>query len=289
MKYLSLLLAVMLLCFCLFGCVPAAAPAQIAATTGPVYTFTSALCQGTGLTVTQLVTESVSCLHDYSLSVRQARSAEGAELIVISGGGLETFMADILQNKTVVDSSAGIPLLSSCHSHDHAGHTHDADPHFWLSPACAKSMAQNICAGLSKQYPEIAPIFGTNLHALLAKLDELQKYGQAQLSTLQTREIITFHDGFSYFAQAFDLTVLKAVEEESGAEASAAELKELITLVRSHALPAIFTETNGSTSAAEIISRETGTPIRTLTMAMSGLDYFAAMYRNIDTIKEALG
>ena len=288
MKSLSLLLAALILCLPLFGCAPAGETAHIAATTGFVYTFTTQLCQGTDLTVTQLVTENVSCLHDYSLSVRQVRSAEAAEVIVVSGGGLEDFMADLLGSKTTIDCSRGISLLESCHDHDHSDHHHEADPHFWLSPENAKIMVQNISAGLSAQYPAQASLFEENLTALLAKLDKLQQYGETQLSPLQNNELITFHDGFSYLAESFGLNVLKAVEEESGSEASAAELKELIGLAESHKIPAIFTETNGSTSAAQIISRETGIPIYTLNMAMTG-DYFAAMYHNIDTIKEALG
>ena len=82
---------------------------------------------------------------------------------------------------------------------------------------------------------------------------------------------------------------MRAVEEESGSEASAGELKHLIEEVRHHAFPAIFTETNGSDSAASVISRETGASIYTLDMAMSGDSWFDAMYHNIDTLKEALG
>ena len=75
---------------------------------------------------------------------------------------------------------------------------------------------------------------------------------------------------------------------EVRSEASAMELKHLITITREHQLPAIFIEANGSCSAAEVIARETGAGLYTLDMAMSGNSYFDAMYRNIDTIKEAL-
>ncbi len=289
MKFLSVIFAVLLLCGCLFGCTPASETADIAATTLPVYTFTSALCRGTELRVCQLVTESVSCLHDYSLSVRQVKAVEAADLIVISGGGLEAFMEDLLDSKTVIDSSENVPLLESCHDHEHEGHSHDHDPHFWLSPDCAKTMARNICAGLTAQYPTHAATFETNLQSLLSQLDALQQYGDQQLEHLSCRELITFHDGFSYFAQSFDLAILEAVEEESGSEASASELKTLIGLVNEHRLPAIFTEANGSTSAARTIAAETGVKTYALNMAMSGSNYFEAMYRNIDTIKEALG
>ena len=274
---LPVLLALLML---LSGCRSQAQPAQIAATTLPVYEFTSRLCEGTPLTVTRLVTESVSCLHDYSLNVRQVKAAEAAEVVVISGAGLEDFLDSILDDSDIIDSSDGTALLHAEEEHDH---------HIWLSPENAKIMAGNICTGLSQRYPEYADTFSANLDGLLEDLDALQSYGESSLSGLKCRELVTFHDGFSYFAQAFDLTILEAVEEESGSEASAQELKHLIGVVRENDLPAIFTERNGSTSAAGVISRETGVTVYSLDMAMAGDSYFDAMYRNIDTIKEALG
>ena len=92
MKRLFILCAMLVL---LSGCANNSY-AQVATTTLPVYDFTARLCEGTGITVTRLVTENVSCLHDYSLNVRQVRAVESAKLIVISGAGLEEFMEDIL-------------------------------------------------------------------------------------------------------------------------------------------------------------------------------------------------
>ena len=149
--------------------------------------------------------------------------------------------------------------------------------------------AANICESLCSQYPAHSDIFQQNLSSLIADLDTLEAYGQTQLSALRNHDLITFHDGFGYFAESFGLHILEAVEEESGSEASAQELKHLITVVREHDLPAIFIEINGSVSAADVISRETGAKVYALDMAMSGDSYFDAMYRNIDTIKEALG
>ena len=288
MKTTARLLLLLLAVSVLAGCTPQVPQADIAATTLPVYEFTSLLCRGTDLTVTQLVTENVSCLHDYSLSVKQVKSLESAQVVVLSGGGLEDFITDLLDNKAVIDSSTGIPLLEACHDHDH-DHHHEADAHFWLSPDCAKIMVNNICQGLIAQYPQHETVFRANLADLLAQLDALKAYAHQQLSNLSCREMITFHDGFSYFAQAFDLHILAALEEESGSEASAAELKELITLTKEHNLPAIFTEENGSDRSAKVIAEATGAKVYELSMIMSGDSYFAMMYRNIDTVKEALG
>ena len=290
------LLTVLLVLLLLSGCAPAP-QAQIAATTLPVYQFTLRLTAGTDLQVTRLVTENVSCLHDYTLTVRQMRSIEGAEVIVLSGAGLEEFLGDALSSaETVIDSSAGIELLEGGHHHHHEGeevheehhHEHEHDPHIWLSPACAMEQAKNICAGLSARYPEYAPVFEENLSGLLSDLQALEDYGLEQLSTLSSREILTFHDGFSYLAHEFGIEIVEAIEEESGAEASAKELIHLVEEVRHHDIRAIFVEENGSGSAASIIAAETGVSLSKLSMAMSGDDYFEAMYANIDALKEAL-
>lgn len=271
------------------GCAPQQDSADIVCTTLPVYQFTQRICSGTPLKLSRLVTESVSCLHDYSLSVRQAQAVEKAEIVIISGAGLENFFNDLLDNKHCIDASVYVPVLDACHHHgeeDH-DHHHDRDPHYWLSPENAKLQAKAICEGLCQSYPAYGDVFRQNLTILLQDLTKLQNYGMEQLSGLSCREMITFHDGFSYFAQGFGLEVLEAIEEEAGSETSAKDLIRIVQLIREKELPAIFTETNGSSASAEIISRETGVTILSLDMAMAGDDYFTAMYANINAVKEA--
>lgn len=289
-RLLTGLLAVTLIL--LWGCAPREEQPQLVATTLPVYEFSSILCRGTELRVTMLVTENISCLHDYSLKSSHMRAIEGAEAVILSGAGLEEFLDDALSSaKNIIDASQGLSLLEGHHHDHHAGHehhVHEGDPHIWLSPANATAMAQNICSGLIRLYPHYEAVFRENLFALQQQLADLQTYGEAQLQSLSCRELITFHDGFSYLAEAFNLSVVRAVEEESGSEASASTLIEIITLMKDHQIPVIFTEVNGSTAAAGIIAAETGAKCYSLDMAMSGDGYFDAMYRNIDTLREAL-
>lgn len=292
MKKCPFLFVVLFLLGIFSGCSGKKDQPQVVATTGPVCQFAQQLCQGTDISVSQLITENVSCLHDYTLQVSQMRDAENARVVILSGAGLEDFMEDLLSGeKHVIDSSLGIALLGTCedeHEHDHGHHHHGEDPHIWLSPENGKIMARNICNGLAQIYPQHAETLSRNLQTLLTELDALQRYGKETLSDLSCRELVTFHDGFGYFAESFGLTVLEAVEEESGSEASAQTLKHLINLTSERGIPAIFTEVNGSTSAASVISRETGVAVFKLDMAMSGEDYFSSMYRNINTVKEAL-
>ena len=298
MKKLTELLACLLVCVLLVGCGAAGGTegTQIAATTLPVYSFTAALCEGTELSVTRLVTESVSCLHDYSLSVNQMKTIESADMVILSGAGLEDFMHDALEKSShVVDSSVNVPLMEAGHSHtheeadaDHDHHDHEHDPHIWLAPENARLMAQAICDELVVRYPDDADTFRANMDGLNQKFDQLTDYANTELADLSCREIITFHDGFGYMAEAFGLTILRSIEEESGSEASAEELREIIDLVNDHHVKAIFTEENGSDAAAKVITSETGVPAFSLTTCMSGEDYFTAMYQNINVLKEAL-
>ena len=288
MKRFLIILMALLILISSIGC-SSQETVDLVATTLPVYDFTAQLCQGTDLYIGRLITENVSCLHDYTLQVSQMKMIEEADSIIISGAGLEDSFGSILSGCNIIDSSTGIVSGCASHTTNHGEHHHETDPHIWLDPTNAKRMAQNICDELCLLYPEYQTTFQQNLTLLIAKFDALQKYGNAQLSALSVRELITFHDGFGYFAESFNLTILEAIEEESGSEASAAEIIHLIDLVETHSLPAIFIETNGSDACAGIIHNETGADIYALDMAMSGTSYFDAMYHNIDTIKEALG
>lgn len=297
MLRITKLCAVFLALFLLSGCA-AGQPvqAEIAATTGPVAQFARMIVEGTDLTVAQLITDSVSCVHDYSLSVRQMELVETSEIVLLSGAGLEEFMEDALASAdVVVDCSVGVELREpeehDHHDHRHDdthGHSHEEDPHIWLDPMRAAQMAENICVGLSARYPEHTVLFRTNTDALVQRLTDLQAYGEAALADLSCRELITFHDGFSYLASAFDLEIVAAIEEESGSEASAKDLIAIIEEIEHHGLPAVFTEINGSVSAASVIHAEIGVAVYDLDMIMGGSDYFTAMKANFDTLKEAL-
>lgn len=291
MKKRSLILILFLILSMLNGCTAMPHGISIAATTLPVYDFAVRICQNTDIQVTRLITENVSCLHDYTLQVGQMRQIEAAEAVIISGAGLEDFLTDALTDVQTIDASAGIELICPDEEHDHhhdEGHHHEQDPHIWLSPVNAKIMATNIRDSLSRLFPEHQQQFQANCQMLLDALDQLNDYAITALADVSSRELVTFHDGFAYLAQEYDLTVLEAVEEESGSEASAAELIRLIQLVQDHKVGAVFTEINGSDSAANIISAETGAKVYQLDMGMSGDSYFEAMYHNIDTLKEAL-
>lgn len=292
MKKLRIFICLLLLTALLCGCTGRQSSCDILATTGPVAEIATALVQHTGLTVDTLISESVSCLHDYTLSVQQMQCVQSSSLILLSGCGLEEFMLDALSGQQVIELADGVKLLEADgHEHEEEQgheHEHEHDPHIWLDPDNLIVMTHNAAAALCANWPEHTQTITDNEQAFCASLTALKQEGEQALSGLSCRELVTFHDGFSYFADAFDLTIAASMEIEPGSEATAKELSQIVELVQEHGLTAIFTEKNGTTDAAGIISRETGAAVYALDMGMeSGAT--AAIRHNIKTIQEALG
>ena len=270
---------------------------KIVATTYPVYLFTTAVTEGVdGVEVKQLITDQISCLHDYTLTVSAMKTIEEADVIVMNGAGLEAFMDDALaaSDAAVIDCSEGIELLPA---RGHEGHDHEAeyDPHIWMDPWRAITMVENIQSGLSQLDTAHSQDYLANCTSSTLLLDSAANLWkdiltpQPNESTLECRELITFHDGFAYLADAYGFTILQSIEEEEGSEASAAEITEIISLIEEHDLPAIFTEVNGSDATAQAIARETGVKVAALSMIMSGDGtglgpYSDVLYENMETI-----
>lgn len=305
-KLLPLFLSLLLL---LSACGPAAPQTSdgedsgtttVVATTYPVYLLAGSVLKDTqGITLKLMIDQPVSCLHDYTLSVTDMQLLEKADAILLSGAGLEDSMASALRsakNAAQIDCSQGIPLLpmaESGHSSDD-GHNHANDPHIWLDPNRACQMLDNIAKGLAQLDESQADRFQANAQAAAQEITTAYQEIKTSLEGLSCRELVTFHDGFSYFAEAFDLTVLHAIEEEAGSEASAQEVAAILEDMKSHQIPAVFTEVNGSDATAQLISRETGAKVATLDLLMSGTTenpsvslYIDGLRRNADTILEA--
>lgn len=299
-----------------------AEPLHILATTYPVYLFTTAVAQGVeGVEVDLLVNQAVACLHDYTLTVTDMKAIEGADVIVMNGAGLEDFMADALaqSDAAVIDCSQEVTLLPTLEHRGHDGHDHEEeyDPHIWMDPRRAAVMVRTISDELSALDPDHARDYGANWTFAYDRMGGLaQDADPAQVMAANvtggklsladacvTDKLITFHDGFQYFADAFGLDLLKAIEEEEGATASAAEIKEIVALIEEYEIPAIFVEKNGSWDTAEVVANEVverggrSFTVSELDMLMSGTAleertgiqaYLDLMERNVKTVMEAL-
>lgn len=275
----------------------------VLATTYPVYLFASAVTEGVeGIRVERLSTGQVSCLHDYTLSVDDMKKIERADVIAMNGAELEEFMEDALaaSDAAVIDCSQGVELLENLEHHhegedhdDHDGHDHGHwDPHYWMDPQRAAQMVGNLVRGLTDADSDNGDTYRDNGQKAFLMLNVWDEAIRDLLNGEEMPEItglITFHDGFQYFAQTYGLPLLAAIEEEAGSEASAKEINEITALVKEKNIPVIFTEVNGSDATAKAIARETGCAVAQLSMCMDGSDgalsnYYDALMGNVTAI-----
>ena len=287
MKIIRLFLSVLLACVLLLtpGCVSRGPQAEaqefhIVATTYPLYVLACAVsCGVEGTRVDRLSTGQVSCLHDYTLTVSDMRQLETADLLLLNGAGLEDFMLHATDHlRTLqIDCSKGISLLEADghthheHSvqHDHE-HDHEHDPHYWMDPRNLSLATLTIADALSRADPAREALYQKNAAAAVDILSVSYTQWKNELMDIQHPHLITFHDGFHYFAEAFGLHLLFSMEEEEGATASAKDILTAAAYVKEYSVPCIFAETNGPKAAARAVSGETGATVSSLSMLMDG-------------------
>ena len=263
----------------------------------PMYVFTQNVVRDVpGVRVVNMASESAGCLHDYQLQTRDMVTLEGADALVINGGGMEQFMDKVIAQRPelpVINASDGIEML--CGEDDHDGHDHDHgvyNAHVWLDPALAMRQVQNIADGLAAVDSENAEAYQQNAAAYKARLQALHAELSAQLAPLAGSAIVTFHEAFTYFADAYGLVVAGVIANDAGEEPSTRQIAATCDLVKQYQVKALFVEPQYPTKSAETIARETGAKVFTLDPVVSGdgspESYENAMRENARVLTEAL-
>ena len=240
-----------------------------------------------GVEVANMTQPFTGCLHDYQLTTEDMMGLSRANVFVVNGAGMESFLDKVvgqLSDLKVVQASAGIELLG--------GEKNTGNPHVWLSPSQYIQQVRHIAEGLAKYDPERAGAYLRNAEVYVRKLEALRSRMKDGLKGAKTREIITFHEAFPYFAREFDLTIAAVIEREPGSEPSARELAETIELVRKTGIKALFTEPQYPAKCAETIAAETGAKVYTLDPGVTGPmtpdAYIQMMESNLAVLQQAL-
>ena len=292
--------AALLLCALLGGCARAQ-DKVIVASFYPMYVFAQNVAKGIpGVKVVSMTSESVGCLHDYQLQTRDMVMLEEAAALVINGGGMEQFMDKVIAMRSdlpVINASEGIEMRCSNEEHDHGGHDHDhaheaLNAHVWLDVELAMAQVQNIADGLAAADSENAQAYQQNAEAYIARLQALDGELARQLEPYAGSEIITFHEAFTYFADAYGLHVAGVIAQDAGEEPSTREIAKTCDLVLDLGVKALFVEPQYPTKSADTIARETGASVWTLDPVVSGdgsmESYESIMRENARVLTEAL-
>ena len=247
----------------------------------PMYVFTQNVARDIpGVEVRNMADQSAGCLHDYQLQTRDMVALEGASVLVINGGGMESFMDKVISMRAdlpVIEASAGIEMICSTqngHDHDaHGHHDHEDEilnAHVWLDPALAIRQVQTIADGLSEADAANSAAYQKNAAAYIARLEQLQQEIAQMLAPHEGEAIITFHEAFTYFAEAFGLSVAGVIAHEPGEEPGTREIARTCDLVKEMGIGALFVEPQYPTKSADTIARETGAKVYSLDPVVSG-------------------
>ena len=140
--------------------------------------------------------------------------------------------------------------------HEAGGHHHHGgeDPHVWLSPELAKTMARNIRDALAQADPGNAAAYDAGLARMLDEIAGLQADIAARFTGLKRRQFMIFHPSWGWFAREFGLEQLPV--EVGGREPKPAELVRLVERARSLGIRTVFVQPQASRRAAEVLARE---------------------------------
>ena len=273
------------------GAIPPAQnqPRRIMTSFYPMYIATLNVAKDVpGVEVLNLTQPQTGCLHDYQMTPDDMMHLSGANIFVVNGAGMEAFLDKVvaqLPALKIVNASAGIELIR--------GEGDEGDnPHIWVSVSLHMRQVENIAAQLAQADLVHAEQYQKNGAEYVARLDQLRKMMHVGLKDIQTRDIITFHEAFPYFAKEFNLNIAAVIEREPGSEPSAKELAETIEIVKKAKVKALFAEPQYPAKAAEAIARESGAKLYSLDPAVTGPmkaeAYVEIMEKNLAELRKAL-
>ena len=129
------------------------------------------------------------------------------------------------------------------HADEHEGHnSHDMDMHVWLDLENAQQMVALIADTLSDVYPEHRDIYQANAQGLMQKIDRLNVELKAELSPIQDKPFIVFHDAYQYFEHAYGLNGVGSIVFEGGESLSPVRIKSVREKLQRTGAACIFSE-----------------------------------------------
>ena len=165
---------------------------------------------------------------------------------------------------------------------DHGHHHGVFDPHGWHDLANAVIYVDNITAALAEADPVNASAYHENRAAYVAEIEALDAEILKTFAGLpeDRRTVVTPHDAFGYYSEAYGLRFLAPQGLSTESEPSAGDVAALIRQIREEGITAVFVETLTDPRLIEQIADETGASIggTVYSDALSGPDAPASTY-----------
>ena len=205
--------------------------------------------------------------HDFELTPEAGAALEQADLVLISGAGLEDWLDDTLETiggaDRVRDLSDGVELRApgdGAVAHDNE-QPDAVDPHYWLSASNAARMVENARDALAEAAPDDADGFAERAAELADRLEAADAEVRTMIGEIpeEDRRIVTDHDALGYFIDEYGLEFVGSVFSslDVSSEPSAQEIEALVAEIREQGVTAIFTESSVNPRLAAAVAEET--------------------------------
>jgi zinc/manganese transport system substrate-binding protein len=239
---------------------------------------------------------------NYTPSAADARAAAQAQLFVMNDLNpiFEPWAESLLRNAgfrgTKLIASQGVTtILDDRPRATVAGP--QIDQHAWHDPANALVYVANIREALASLDPANAGFYRTQAATLARDIRAVDAWAKREFAALPKakRRVITSHDGFEYFARAYDIEMIPARGLTNETDPSAEEVARLIQQIRTARIRAVFIENMNDPRLIQRVAREAGAEIGgelysdALGKPGSDADTYVRMIRhNVTTLKAAM-
>ena len=127
----------------------------------------------------------------------------------------------------------------------------------------------------------------------MAELDALDRDIADTVNQFKTREVISFHASWDYFAARYGLTLAGVIEKTPGRNPTPREIAGIVSSIKAYHIRAVFAEPQFSPKVADVIAREAGVKVLILDPlggeTLAGRNtYIGLMTYNLQIMKEAM-
>lgn len=239
-----------------------------------------------GVHLQNLSEPQTGCLHDFQLTPEDMKLLSKADVFIINGGGIESFMKDVAKSYpdlTIIEASEGIDLLED---------EGEENAHAWMSVATYEEQVNHIAEGLIAADEKHASDYQKHADAYVVKLDALKERQQKVAEKIKEQSVILFHEAYDYVADDYGLNVAYVLDLDEERQVSAGEVADVLAAVRDDHVKYILAEELYGKSMGDTVEKETDAKVIYLDALNRG-DYDADSYikgmsANIDLIEQYL-
>jgi manganese/zinc/iron transport system substrate-binding protein len=241
--------------------------------------------------------------HLYKASEGDVSKLTNADVVFYNGLHLEGKLVDVFEK--MGRNTNTVALAKVLDKNKLIGSEYFAssfDPHIWFNIKYWKQLTNYLTEELSKFNPENADFFQTNKTRYLLQLDALENDIKETIATLpeEKRVLVTAHDAFNYFGEAYGFEVVGLQGLSTATEAGVQDVQNLAKLIIDKKVHAIFVETSVPKRTIEALQQavlskgfkvEIGGTLYSDALGNTGTDEgtYLGMFRyNVNTIVEAL-